>query len=110
LRTILVQAAHAAAHTTHTALPARDRRIAARRGIKNAVVALAHALLVIIYHLIARRQPYHDLGQDDLHRLDPAMHAKRLVRPLTHLGFDVQLHAQQISAPMPDAPTLTASS
>jgi transposase len=110
LRTILVQAAHAAAHTKHTALAARYRRIAARRGIKKAVVALAHALLVIIYHVIARRQPYHELGEDYLHRLDPAMRAKRLVRQLTHLGFDVQLHAQQISAPMPDTLTLTAGS
>jgi transposase len=57
LRTILVQSAQAAAHTKPTALAARYRRIAARRGAKKAVVALAHALLVIIYHVIARRQP-----------------------------------------------------
>src|SRR5258707_6745738 len=47
LRTILVQAAQAAAHTKDTALVARYRRIAARRGHKKAVVALAHPLLVI---------------------------------------------------------------
>jgi transposase len=47
LRTILVPAAPAAAHTNHTALAARSRRIAARRGHKKAVVALAQALLVI---------------------------------------------------------------
>jgi transposase len=57
LRTILVQAAQAAPHPKHTALAARSRRIAARRGHKKAIVALAHALLVIIYHVIARRQP-----------------------------------------------------
>jgi hypothetical protein len=33
-----------------------------------------------------------------------------LVRQLTHLGFDVQLPAQQISALMPDALTLPAGS
>ena len=110
LRTILVQAAHAAAHTKHTALAARYRRIAARRGHKKAVVALAHALLVISYHVIARRQPYHELGADYFQRLDPVARAKRLVRQLTHLGFDVQLPAQQISAPMPDALTLPAGS
>jgi hypothetical protein len=31
----------------HTALAARDRRMAARRGAKKAVIALAHSLLVI---------------------------------------------------------------
>jgi transposase len=94
LRTILVQSAQAAAHTKHTALAARYRRIAARRGGKKAVVALAHALLVIIYHVIARRQPYHELGEDYLHRLDPQARAKRLVHQLAHLGFTVELRAQ----------------
>ncbi len=98
LRTILVQAAQAAAHTKHTALAARYRRIAARRGHKKAVVALAHALLVIIYHVIARRQPYHELGEDYFQRLNPAARAQRLVHQLTHLGFEVQLSAQQAAA------------
>jgi len=47
LRTARVQAAQAAAHMKHTALAARYRRIAARRGAKKAVIALAHPLLVI---------------------------------------------------------------
>ena len=98
VRTILVQAAQAAAHTKHTALAARYRRIAARRGAKKAVVALAHTLLVIIYHLIARRQPYHELGEDYLHRLDPEARAKRLVHQLAHLGFTVELRAYQAPA------------
>jgi transposase len=93
LRTLLVQAAQAAAHTKHTALAARYRRLAARRGAKKAVVALAHALLVIIYHVIARRQPYHELGEDYFQRLDPAARAQRLVHQLTNLGFDVQIQA-----------------
>ncbi len=98
LRTMLVQAAQAAAHTKHTALAARYRRIAARRGHQKAVVALAHALLVIISHVIARRQPYHELGEDYFQRLDPEVRAKRLVHQLTHLGFEVQLHAQHAPA------------
>jgi transposase len=98
LRTILVQAAQAAAHTKATALVARYRRIAARRGHNKAIVALAHALLVIIYHVIARRQPYHELGEDYFQRLDPAVRAKRLVHQLTHLGFEVQVLAQHAPA------------
>lgn len=107
LRTILVQAAQAAAHTKHTALAARYRRIAARRGHKKAIVALAHALLVIIYHVIARRQPYQELGEDYCQHRDPVARAKRLVHQLTSLGFEVQLRAQQPTAPMPNVAAST---
>lgn len=110
LRTILVQAAQAAAHTKDTALVARYRRIAARRGHKKAIVALAHTLLVIIYHVIARRQPYHELGADYFQRLDPATHANRLVHQLARLGFDVQLPAQPRLASTGSAPTLAGGS
>jgi hypothetical protein len=106
LRTILVQAAQAAAHTKDTALVARYRRIAARRGHKKAIVALAHALLVIIYHIIARCQPYHELGADYFQRLDPITRANRLVHQLAHLGFEVQLPAQPTLAATGSAPTL----
>ena len=108
LRTILVQAAQAAAHTKDTALVARYRRIAARRGHKKAIVALAHALLVIIYHVIARRQPYRELGADYFQRRDPAARVQRLLHQLTHLGFDVQLPPKQTSAPVPEALTYAA--
>jgi hypothetical protein len=66
------------------------------------VVALAHALLVIIYHvidhIIARRQPYSKLGADYFPPRDPAVRARHLVRQLTHVGFAVQLQAQQTLA------------
>jgi transposase len=112
LRTILVQAAQAAAHTKHPALAARYHRIAARRGHQKAVVALAHALLVIIFHVIARRQPYHELGEDYFQHRDPVARAKRLVHQLTQLGFAVQLQVQQPTASMPNvaASTLAAGS
>lgn len=38
----------------------RYRRIAARRGKKRAIVATAHAQLVIIYHLLSGGQPYRE--------------------------------------------------
>jgi len=110
LRTLLVQAAQAAAHTKHTALAARYRRIAARRGHKKAIVALAHALLVIIYHVIARRQPYHELGEDYFLQWDPHARAKRLVHQLGRLGFAVLLQPQHTSPSPPAAPGLAPGS
>jgi hypothetical protein len=42
-----------------------ERRLAARAAsIKKAIVAVAHAILVTAYHLLARQTPYQDPGAD----------------------------------------------
>jgi hypothetical protein len=56
LRRALVQAAKAAARKNDRYLTARYQRRAARRGKNRATMAVAHALLEIAYHLIARAQ------------------------------------------------------
>jgi transposase len=63
LRATLVQLAYSAGRTKHTYLAARYHRLAARRGVKRAVVAIGHSILVAVWHLL--RDPgavYHDLG------------------------------------------------
>ena len=99
LRGALIQAAHAAARTKHTYLAAQYRRLAARRGKQRAIVAVAHSLLVIAYHVIARREPYRELGADSFDRQQPVATAKRLVRRLRKLGFAVNLEPQGEGAP-----------
>jgi len=94
----LNQAAHAAAHTKNTYLSAQYHRLAGRRGKKRAIVAVAHSILVIAYHLIKRKEPYHELGGDYFDKRRPDATAKRLVRRLEQLGFQVSL--QQLSAPV----------
>ena len=44
LRRLLVQAAHAAAHSKNTYLAAQYHRIASRRGVKKAALAVAHSI------------------------------------------------------------------
>ena len=63
-------------------LGAQYRRIAARHGAKKAILAVAHSLLVIAYHVIARREPYRELGADSFDRQQPTATANRLVRRL----------------------------
>ena len=99
LRAALVAAAQAAARTKHSYLGAQYRRLAARRGAKKAILAVAHSLLVIAYHVIARREPYCELGADYFDRQQPAATADRLLRRLRRLGYDVT------TAPTPDVPT-----
>ena len=95
LRAALVQAARAAARAKQTFLAAQYRRIAARRGKKKAIAAVAHSLLVIAYHIIARREPYRELGADYVDHQRPIATANRLVKRLRGLGYEVQLGEPQ---------------
>jgi len=97
LGVILNQAAHAAARTKDTYLSAQYHRLAGRRGKKRALVAVAHSILVIAYHMIKRRETYCELGSDYFDKRRPETTAKRLVYRLEHLGYQVSL--QQLSVP-----------
>jgi transposase len=95
LRTTLVQAAHAAARTKGTYLSAQYRRLAARRGKKRAILAVAHSILVMAYYMIQRQEPYRDAGADFFDRLQPEDTARRLVKRLETLGYHVTLQSAQ---------------
>jgi transposase len=75
----------------HTYLSAQYHRIARRRGKKKAVVAVAHSVLVIAYHLLATKQPYRDLGADYFDKLDKARIERHHVNRLKALGYEVEL-------------------
>lgn len=91
LRTALVEAAQAAARTKDTYLAAQYRRLAARRGAKRAVVAVAHSLLVMVYALLTQHTTYHELGGQYFDERDRQAVQRRLVRRLEALGYAVSL-------------------
>ena len=91
LRTALIEAAHAAAHSKNSYLSARYHRLAVRRGVKKAAVALGHTLLVIIYHVLTQERDYEELGGNYFDERDRQAVEKRLVRRLEHLGYQVSL-------------------
>lgn len=90
LRKLLVEAAHAAAHTKNTYLSAFYQRIKARQGAKQAAIALGHTLLVICYHVLDRQVSYEELGGNSLEEHDRQATEKRLVRRLEKLGYRVE--------------------
>jgi len=96
LRAVLVEAAKAAGRSKKTYLGAQYRRIAARRGAKRAAVAVAHSILVIVYHILTRHEPYHDLGVTYFDERDRQAVERRLVKRLQSLGYDV--HLQPLTA------------
>jgi transposase len=91
LRTALVEAAQAAARTKDTYLAAQYRRLAPRRGQKRAVVAVAHTILVMIYHLLQDQTTYRELGATYFDERDRRAVERRLVGRLEALGNKVTL-------------------
>ena len=91
LRTGLVQMAHAAAHTKDTYLSALYHRLAARRGKKRAIIAVAHSLVRSAFYMLVRHEPYHELGSNyfDQHRREHLV--DRLTRRIERLGYRVAL-------------------
>jgi transposase len=91
LRACLVQAAHAAARTKGTYLAAQYRRLAARRGRARAAVAVAHSILIIVYHVLTEGTVYRDLGGNYFDERDRQAVERRLVHRLESLGYTVSL-------------------
>ncbi|HSB79109.1 MAG TPA: IS110 family transposase [Candidatus Methylomirabilis sp.] len=88
LQSSLVEGAWAASHT-RSYLGAQYHRLARRRGKKKAVVAVAHSMLVIAYHILKDGTTYRELGHDYFDRRDTARLQRRLITRLESLGLRV---------------------
>jgi transposase len=91
LRRTLAEAAWAASRVKDSYLRAQYRRLVGRRGKKRALLAVAHSLLVIIYHVLKHQVEYRDLGADYFDRLEPERLRRYLVKRLQGLGYEVSL-------------------
>ncbi len=91
----LVEAAWGAARTKATYLSAQYHRIAARRGKKRAVVAVAHSILVIIYRMLRDHAAYRDLGGNYFDERQRTQTMHRAVSRLQRLGYSVVLEPAQ---------------
>jgi len=91
LRWALIESAHSLGRGRGTYLAAQYRRLTARRGKKKAAVALGHAILIIVYHLLTRAEVYQDLG---VHYFDESRRERverGLIQRLKDLGYKVTL-------------------
>ena len=89
LRRSLCQAAWAATRKKNCYLSAQFKRLAARRGVKRAVMAVAHTMLVIGYHMLKTRRGYHELGGDYLERINKHQLQRYYMKRLQRLGLVV---------------------
>ena len=85
LRTTLVQVAWAASHTKETIFSACYHRWVKRMGKKKALVAVAHKILVVIWHLLKKGTEYHERragpgGLNLARKIFRGSHSRRLRR------------------------------
>jgi len=91
LKASLTQAAAAAARKKGSFYQAKFKNLCKRRGYKRSVLAIAHALIVTIYHVIRSGSPYRELGADWVSHRSAADKTKSLVKQLRSLGYAVEL-------------------
>lgn len=70
-------------------LPAQFPRIAAGRGMKRAVMSVAHSMLVIVYTILKTDRAYHELGGTYLEQINKDQLQRYYVKRLQRLGLTV---------------------
>ncbi|MGP4074719.1 IS110 family transposase [Halobacillus sp. K22] len=94
LRHALVEAATSATRKKGTYLHAKYQRLKSRRGPKKARVAIARRLLVIVYHLLTKREMYKERGANQYNQQALEAKKQKAIKSLQRLGFVVDLSPQ----------------
>jgi len=101
LRRALCQSAWAVSHKKDCYLTAHFYRRAARAGVKKAIVATAHQILIVAFHILRDGTTYQEHGGDYFDRLNPHRTQRRLTNRLQQLGFEVVLKPRKVPDPQP---------
>lgn len=91
MKCVLVQVAWVAARTKNTYLSAKYRRLASRIGKKKALIAIARRMLVSLYHILKKYEPYKELGKDYLDNLNRNKILRYHKKRLESLGYEIQI-------------------
>ena len=89
LRSSLVQAAHAAVRVKDSYFAQVYRRLVGRRGVKKAIMAVAHRILIAVYYILLRQEPYRAPGApvEDEQRTERLV--TRMLQRIEKLGYTV---------------------
>ena len=91
LRATRQESAWAAIRTKKSYYRALYHRLKGRGGAKKAVVAVQHAMLIALWHMLKHRVPHADLGADYFDRRNTERARRHHVRRLERLGYNVVL-------------------
>ena len=88
LRTTLVVCAHSAVKVKDSYFHAQFQRISVHRGKKRAYVAVAHSLLIAIYHVLKDGVEFKDLGAEYYNQFNKERKIKAYLKKLKALGWE----------------------
>lgn len=91
LKTTLVECALSAIRNKDSYFYAKYCKIAARRGGKRAVIAIAHSMAIAIYHILKDNSRFVDLGANYYNTINAERIKQRNIKSLERLGFSVSL-------------------
>ena len=73
------------------------RKVAARRGANRASVAVAHSMLIAIYHILKSGERFKDLGEDYYNQFNREKKKNYYLKKLTKLGVNLKEATLSIS-------------
>jgi transposase len=88
-KSTLIQCAKAAQKNKESFFYAQYQRLVVRRGANRATVAVAHSMLIAIYHMLKDNIPFKDLGSDYYTKFNTESKAKYYMKKLQELGMSV---------------------
>ena len=88
LKTILTQCAKSARTAKNSYFSAQYQRIAARRGKNRATLAVAHSILIAIYHILKNKTAFQDLGSDYYDSFNRDRKINSYLKRLKALGWE----------------------
>jgi transposase len=88
---MLIECAWCAVRQKDTYLRVKFYQLTSRMGPKKALVAIAHKMLVAIWHIFKNKISYKDLGADYLNAGRKDKIARHYIKKLQQLGFELQL-------------------
>lgn len=89
LKSILIQCAKTAKTNKDSFFYAQYQRLVVRRGANRATVAIAHSMLIAIYHMLKGKVPFKDLGNDYYTKFNTESKAKYYLKKLQELGANL---------------------
>lgn len=89
LRTTLIVCAHSAVKVKNSYFRAQFQRVSAHRGSKKAYVAVAHSMLVAIYHILKDGAAFQDLGADYYNQFNKERKINAYLKKLKTLGWEM---------------------
>ena len=91
LKTTLTVCANSAVKNKDSYFYAQFKRISAHRGKKRAIIAVAHSMLIAIYHMLKDNVDFVDLGSDYYNRFNKEKKINAYIKKLQALGVVVEL-------------------